>query len=281
MFLTTAASGASVNYELRNNGEVRLEFDGSTFSISRLVLTGADTSLSLEGTIPATGTMDVVATGSANLAILQGFFPNLVSSGSATVSARIVGERADPQVTGRADIVAGRLRYRSFPHGLEAINGPITFDANGIRAGRFNPDGSLAEQLRGVMGGGDVTIGGTIGLEGLLPDQFDLTAVGQNVRLRYPAGFASTVEANLTLTGPITGPTLGGTVTVLRSAYQQELDSDIALLGWRRVAARRRAWSRPRTGPNRRSRSASISVSTRRAPWPSTLATPRCSDLPV
>ena len=194
------------------------------------------------------------------------------------MSANIVGDRADPQVTGRADIVEGRLRYRSFPHGLEAINGPITFDANGISAGRFDADGALSEPLRGVMGGGDVTIGGTIGLKGLLPDQFDLSAIGHNVRLRYPAGFASTVEANLTLTGPMASPMLGGTVTVLRSAYQQEIDSDIALLGLAAgggAACRRRICRQ--TPASRRSRCGSMSGSTRRARWPSTRATPRCS----
>ena len=232
VFLTTATSGASVNYELRNDGEIRLTLAGSDFTIGRLVLTGTDTKLSLTGTIPATGaSMNVQATGSANMAILQGFFPSLISSGAASVSASVAGDRANPQVTGQADIVDGRLRYRSFPHGLEAINGPITFDATGIRAGRFDADGSLADPLRGRMGGGDVTIGGVIGLNGLVPEQFNLTAVGHNVRLRYPAGFASTVEANLSLTGPLSGPTLGGTVTVLRSAYQQEINSDTALLG--------------------------------------------------
>jgi len=35
----------------------------------------------------------------------------------------------------------------------------------------------------------------------------------------------------LTLTGPLTAPTLGGNVTVLRSTYQQEIDSDLAILG--------------------------------------------------
>ena len=72
VFLTTATSGASVNYELQNDGEVRLRLDGSDFTISRLVLTGTDTRLSLEGNLPSTGAMNLTATGSANLAILAG-----------------------------------------------------------------------------------------------------------------------------------------------------------------------------------------------------------------
>jgi translocation and assembly module TamB len=210
------------NYDLQNSGEVLLKFEDNVAKINRLQLTGEGTSLRLEGDIPfSSAPMRITATGDANLAILQAFFSsNLISSGAARIDATIGGDSAEPTFAGQATISDGRLRYRSFPHGLEQINGPIRFGADGIHL-----DG-----LHGRMGEGDVTFGGRIAFKGFVPDQFDLQADGSNMRLRIPTGFASVVEANLTLRGPVGAPTLGGTVTVLRSAYQQEIDSEQALL---------------------------------------------------
>jgi len=81
------------------------------------------------------------------------------------------------------------------------------------------------------MADGDVVFGGGITLRGLVPDQFALTAEGTRLGLRFPAGFRSTVNPKLSLTGPVGGPTLSGDVNVLRSTYLPEIDSQQALLG--------------------------------------------------
>ena len=209
------------DYTLSNDGPVLLKFENNVATISRLVLTGTDTSLAIEGSIPPSpGAMNVTANGRANLAILQAIFPNLASSGVATVNARFGGDVHALAISGRGEITDGRLRYRSFPHGLEQINGPVTFDADRISV----------DNVRARMGEGDVTFSGAIELKGLVPDQFDLRAEGRSMTLRYPTGFQSTVNAKLTLTGPVATPTLGGDITVLRSAYLQEIASDQAYL---------------------------------------------------
>ena len=209
------------NYDLQNDGNVLLKFENNVSTISHLRLVGDNTSLELEGEIPvADAPMRLTAKGDANLAILQGFFPDLASSGAATVNATIAGALQSPTVSGQATITDGRLRYRAFPHGLDQINGPIA----------FNTDHITVDEVRGRMGEGEVTFSGAITLKGLVPDQFDLRADGRSMRLRFPTGFASTVDASLTLTGPVSAPTLGGDVTVLRSSYQLEIDSDVALL---------------------------------------------------
>lgn len=209
-----------LTYELRNEGELRLRLDNSRISVGHLVLIGEGTRLSLEGEIPISDApVNLRASGDASLAILQGFFPNLVSSGAAVVNASIAGSGAEPRFSGEAQITEGRLRYRTFPHGLDRINGSIRFDAASIDL----------SGLRGQMGGGEVQFGGNIRLNGYTPEEFNLNAAGRSMRLHYPTGFASTVDASLTLTGPVATPTLGGTVTVLRSTFQQEIDNDYAL----------------------------------------------------
>ncbi len=209
------------DYTLSNDGPIQLAFDHDVATIGHLVLTGKDTSLTIAGDIPRSAApMRVTANGRANLAILQLIFPNLASSGVATVNVQFGGDLHALTISGQGEISDGRLRYRSFPHGLEQINGPLTFDANRI----------TVDRVRARLGEGDVTFTGAIDLKGLVPDQYDLHADGRSMSLRYPAGFQSTVNANLTLTGPVDGPTLGGDVTVLRSTYLQEIDSDQAYL---------------------------------------------------
>ena len=147
------------------------------------------------------------ANGAANLAVLQGFVADLRSSGRAEVSARISGTATEPVVSGNALLSDGRLRQLSFPHALEDLNGIVTFDASGIRV-----DGVTAR-----LGGGPIKFGGRIGLFGYRVSEFDLTATGEEMRLRYPEGMRSLVDGTLTLQGPAEAPVVGGTLTV-RSA---------------------------------------------------------------
>ena len=68
------------------------------------------------------------------------------------------------------------------PHSLEAINGRISFDAGGIRL----------DDVAARLGEGDVRFGGRIGINGFTPGDLNLTATGEQMRIRYPEGFVST-----------------------------------------------------------------------------------------
>lgn len=221
-----------VAYRLINDGTARLSFENDVGAIRNLrlvdidpseTIVGANTRLTIEGNIPRSDApMQLSASGTANLAILQLVFDpaTLTASGALTLNADFTGSLEALNVSGRANITAGRLRYRTFPHGLEQINGPITFDAN-----RINVD-----ELRARMAEGEVTFAGSVDLKGLVPDQFNVRAEGRSMGLRFPAGFRSTVNASLALTGPVSAPTLSGDVIVLRSIYLQEIPNDQAVV---------------------------------------------------
>ena len=66
------------------------------------------------------------------------------------------------------------------------LNGIVTFDATGVRV-----DGVTAR-----LGGGPVQFGGRVGLSGYVLSEFDVTAVGEDMRLRYPEGMRSLVDAD-------------------------------------------------------------------------------------
>ena len=196
------------DYTLRNAAPLRLNVDRQIVQVDAFKLVGEDTELDLSGSVDLRDqSLALHANGAANLAVLQGFVADLRSSGRAEVSARITGTATEPVVSGNALLANGRLRQLSFPHALEDLNGTVTFDANGIRV-----DGVTAR-----LGGGPIKFGGRIGLFGYRVSEYDLTAVGEQMRLRYPESMRSIVDGTLTLQGPAEAPVVGGTLTV-RSA---------------------------------------------------------------
>src|SRR4029453_5700086 len=112
---------------------------------------------------------------------------------------------------GQASIAGGRIRHFSLPHSLDAINGTLAFDATRVRL-----DGLTAR-----LGGGLGRFGARIERTGYRPGSFNLPATGENMRIRYPEGFRSLVDADLSLRGPFENPVLGGTVTVRSSIWQR------------------------------------------------------------
>lgn len=207
---------------------------------SPLVLIGQDTRLQLSGDVnlgdtpyiqpsgalvPARSAR-VHADGDANLGIVQGFFPDVRSSGTARLSADAQGPLRDVAFTGQARVTNGRIRYYSLPHSIDAINGPITFTAGAIW---FGDPKDPKDQLTAQIGGGPVTFTGRIDLKGFVPSQWALAANGTNVHLRYPEGFNSVVDGDLNLTGPYASPTLRGTVTVRSALYSKPIDITPAL----------------------------------------------------
>ena len=185
-----------------------------------MTLVGEDTSLQLSGDINLRDQrIDVNAVGDANLGILQGFFPDIRSSGRARLSAQVQGPMRDLAFTGKATISGGRIRYSSLPHAIDVINGPVTFTAGAIW---FGDPLDPRSQLTAQVGGGPVTFSGRIDLTGMVPARWDIRATATGVHLRYPEGFSSLVAADLSLVGPYGSPVLKGTVEVRSAEYAKE-----------------------------------------------------------
>jgi autotransporter translocation and assembly factor TamB len=209
------------DYQLRNDGPIDLTLDRETVSIGRMRLAGDLTALDLTGQIDLERERIALrATGDANLGILQGFFRNLRSSGAARLTAEASGPLREPVFSGSAVIDNGRVRHFSLPHAIEAINGRISFDAGGVRM----------DDVTARLGGGDVRFGGRIAMKGYVPTEFGLTASGERMRLRYPEGFRSEIDADLTLRGPIKAPLLAGTVTVRDAVFTRRFEASVDLL---------------------------------------------------
>ena len=77
------------------------------------------------------------------------------------------------------------------------------------------------------LGGGTVRFGGRVGLKGFAIGDLDLTANGEQMHLRYPEGFQSTIDAGLTLRGDPSAMVLGGTVTIRDGVYNKYFQPNV------------------------------------------------------
>ncbi|MDE0830905.1 MAG: translocation/assembly module TamB domain-containing protein, partial [Vicinamibacterales bacterium] len=204
-----------LDYDLHNDGPIQLRLNGQAIGIDQLRLVGEGTALDLSGSVDlATDALGLDIDGDANLSILRGLVPDLRGSGVAQVRTRVTGTFAQPELAGQAALLNGRIRHIGLPHGLEAINGRVLFEEGGLRF----------DDVPAVMGGGTVTIGGRVGLDGVDLQELAITLTGREMQWRYPVGFRSLVDANLVLRGAAASPVLAGTIDVRDANLLDGLD---------------------------------------------------------
>jgi hypothetical protein len=203
------------DYQISNDGPIRLAFENNTITAQELNLAGKDTRLEVTGSVGLKeDSIAVAVSGDANLGILQGFFHDVRSSGQAVLRGAINGSLRKPEFSGSAEITDGRIRLMSLPQSLQGINGRVAFAGDGIRF----------ENLTAQLAGGRMRIGGRVGMDGYTIGQLGVTVTGENLDLRYPEGFRTQVDAQLDLVGTMAAPMVRGTVTVKDALYNKRLD---------------------------------------------------------
>lgn len=209
------------DFELENDGPVRLSLADNVVHVDRMRLRGEETNLELAGDVAlADERFALRAEGNAGLGILEGLIPDVRSRGTMRLAADIGGSLDAPVVTGAARVTNGRVRHLSLPHALDAVNGRVILEPGGVRF----------DELTAELGGGPVGFGGRVGLEGYRLGDLDVTATGRDISLRYPEGIRSRVDAELVLQGSVDAPTLGGLVTVQDAIWLELFESDGGLM---------------------------------------------------
>jgi len=203
------------DYQISNDGPIRLAFENNTITAQQLKLAGKDTKLEVTGSVGLKADRIAVAvSGDANLGILQGFFRDVRSSGGAVLKGAINGSLKKPEFSGAAEITDGRIRHMSLPQSLQGINGRVAFAGDGIRF----------EDLTAQLAGGKLRVGGRVGMDGFTLGQLGVSVAGENMEFRYPEGFRTMLDAQLDLVGTMAAPLVRGTVTVKNALYNKRLD---------------------------------------------------------
>jgi translocation and assembly module TamB len=216
--LSGSLSDLAINVEyakVHNQDPVRFTYADQTIHIDPTHLVGEGTDVVGHGSIQLAGSreLDLAADGQADLNLLGGFDPNLTASGLMTLHMTVGGTVTDPLPQGSIQIKNGTANYAGLPSGLSEMNGSLAFTRDRISI----------ELLSARTGGG------TLDLKGDATNynhqlNFNLTAVGKDVRLRYPPGVSSTATAELHWVGSLSSSTVSGDILVTKLAVTPGFD---------------------------------------------------------
>jgi translocation and assembly module TamB len=216
--LQGSASDLAIDVEyakLHNQGPVRFTFAEQTAHIEPTHLVGEGTDVVLHGDIHWAGIqeLDMAADGQVDLKVLTSLDPNLTASGLMMVHLTLGGTLDLPVPQGSIDIKNGAANYAGLPSGLSEMNGSLVFTRDSVHV----------EKLTARTGGG------TLDLKGDATNynrqlNFNLTAVGKDVRLRYPPGVSSTATTELHWVGNRSASTISGDILVTKLAVTPGFD---------------------------------------------------------
>ena len=205
---------STADLTLVNQGDVSFVLSPQGVAVQKARLIAKDTQLDALGHINFTrdSAWNFLLRGGVNLAVFRAIPPDLISAGASTVNARVRGPLKNPQVEGRMQLRDASFYLRGVANGLDKVNGTVLFDRS--RA--------TIESLNAETGGGKVSLGGFVGFGQDV--SYQLQGMLDRVRIRYPEGVSTQVNASVTLTGTPRRSLLSGTVTILRAALAPATD---------------------------------------------------------
>ena len=203
------------NVKLHNQDPVRFVLANQSITIQQLHLLGEGTDLTAHGSVQLSGAraLDLSADGLLDLKLLSGFDPGITSSGLIIMKVTIGGSLADPLPQGRVQLSNGSMSYATLPSGLSELNGSIVFTRDRVHI----------ETLTAHTGGGTLAFQGDATYFNRQLN-FNVTASGKDVRLRYPPGVSSTADAELHWVGTRSGSTVSGDIAVNKIAVTPGFD---------------------------------------------------------
>jgi translocation and assembly module TamB len=211
----TALSLDVENVKLHNQDPIRFSLADQSATIQQLHLLGEGTDLTAHGSVQlsSAGTLDLVADGRLDLKLLPGFDPDFASSGLVTMNMTVGGTLAEPLPQGRLQVTNGAFFYAGLPSGLSELNGSFLFGRDRLHI----------ETLSARAGGGTLDLKG----DATYFDQqlnFNLTAAGKGVRLRYPPGVSSTADTELHWVGTRSSSEVSGDIVITKMAVTPGFD---------------------------------------------------------
>jgi translocation and assembly module TamB len=222
----TALSLNVENAKVHNQEPIRFSLANQSVNIQQLRLVGEGTDLTAHGSVQLSGdrSLDLTADGRLDLKLLSSFDPDFTSSGLVTMNVTVGGTLAEPLPQGHFQVTGGSISYAGLPSGLGELNGSLLFTRDHIHI----------ETLTARTGGGTLDLkGDAFYFKQQL--NFNLTATGKDVRLRYPPGVSSTADAELHWVGSRSASTVSGDISINKMAVTPGFDFS-AYLGSRQFS---------------------------------------------
>ncbi|MGH9774074.1 MAG: translocation/assembly module TamB domain-containing protein [Candidatus Acidiferrales bacterium] len=211
-------SSVKLGYEsvvLENAGEIRLSYRKSEVRIEQAELRGTDTDVRVAGYARFAGdrAVNLTLTGSLDLRIVTGLYPDLAARGVTQANVAIGGTLDSPRVTGRLGVSDASVRYGDFPTGLSHVSGEFVFDRDRL----------LFENVSAEAGGGPVKLFGTF-TYGQGPLRYEIRVVAPQLRIRYPEGMSWLGGGTLVWAGTKNAGSVTGRIRVERLLFAPNVD---------------------------------------------------------
>jgi len=150
--------------------------------------------------------------GTIDAALVSLMNKNIQSSGQVKFVVNARGTVQKPNLQGRAELSHINVHMMDVTNGLTDMNGTMVFDQDRL----------VVQQLKGSSGGGDLELKGFVGYQnGIF---VDLAATTQHVRIRYPKGVSSSVDAKLRVLGNLDSLLVSGNVQLMRFGMDSDVD---------------------------------------------------------
>ncbi len=207
-----------VGIDLTAAEPLKLSMANGVLRIDQFHVVGPDTDVRASGTADLLNTaggggLRIHTEGAVNMKLAQTLDTDITSSGRVKLTVDARGTLQKPDLRGRVQLVDVNIGLQDLANGLSQVNGTLTFDRGRLQV----------ESLTGMTGGGQLQLGGFIGFHNGL--YADLTAKGNNVRIRYPPGVSSTANADLRLQGTQESSVLSGSILLTKFELGPSFDA--------------------------------------------------------
>ena len=192
---------------------IRADYRQGVLAVQQTRFKGTGTDLRVEAIVPLQNPSGLRATadGNIDLELLQIWNPQWKSSGQITLNVVAQGSRTHPELNGTIGISNAGLSVENLP-AFEKIRGQL--DINGERI--------QVKDLTGQLGGGSFEIHGFAAYRPGVRYNLGMTAKG--VRVLYPEGIRSQLDADLNFTGQPNKSYLAGQLVVNHLSLTQSFD---------------------------------------------------------
>ncbi|REJ75922.1 MAG: hypothetical protein DWQ47_09835 [Acidobacteria bacterium] len=214
------------------NGPLDIRFDTNAVRVENARFSGGGSNLTVDGTkaLSDSGVNNLAINGRIDLRVLNAISSDLFFGGIADAQVTLTGPNSTARLNGRATLERGSFSTFVSSERISFTNltGCVQFNTRQVIIG-CDDLSSGSSQITGRLGGGGVALDGEMVLtDDLKLDMFRLDLQGQNVNVPFPAGFNTTGNANLVLTGRrIDGQMtslISGTILARRSVYSRDID---------------------------------------------------------
>jgi translocation and assembly module TamB len=193
---------------------IRADYQNSVVTLQPSDIQGTGTSLHFQGQIPVKGQAapTLTAQGSVDLRIVRIVAPSVSSGGTVVLDVRSAFSDGKPGVEGKLQFKNVAATTADAPIGIEKLNGTMNISNDRVQL----------SEMTGQMGGGQVTLGGSITYRPSLA--FNIAVESKSVRLLYPDGLRTLLDANLAFSGTAAASTLNGRVLIDSLSFTPDFD---------------------------------------------------------